>query len=176
VRPPFRRADAGKSRLRPAFEDRETETLRGAAAGVFSAAVWAAIEPILGRLISTPYSDVRLLGRAVTRSRLWPLAGLALHLTNGAVFGVLFCRAGLKGVKAGVAAAEIENLLLWPGFALVDRIHPDRRAGHWPPLLRNRRVAGYEVLVHAVFGATLGALTRTSRRRFGYKPDALTPV
>ena len=67
------------------------DTLRGAAAGVFAAAVWAAGEPLLGRLVGTRYSDVRLLGRAAMSGRRgWPAAGLALHLANGAVFAAPF--------------------------------------------------------------------------------------
>ena len=138
--------------------------MRGAAAGVVAAAAWAAAEPALRRLVSTPYSDVRLLGRMVTRTRAWPAAGLVLHLANGAVFGAVFERVGLRGVKAGVAAAQAENLVLWPGFAVVDRIHPDRRAGDWPPLLRSSRIAVYEVMVHALFGAVLGGLVTSPRR------------
>jgi hypothetical protein len=45
-------------------------------------------------------------------------------------------------------------------MALVDRYHPDRRSGAWPPLLLNRRVFGQEVAVHVLFGAVLGALVR----------------
>jgi hypothetical protein len=130
----------------------------GAAAGAVAAVVWAASEPLARRLCRTSYSDVRLLGRAVTRGRLWPAAGLALHVANGAVFGTAFERAGLRGWRAGVLAAEIENLVLWPGMAVVDRFHPDRRSGSWPPLLANGRVFAQEAFVHAVFGATLGAL------------------
>jgi len=110
------------------------------------------------RLPRTPYSDVRLLGRLVTRSRAWPAVGLALHLANGAAFGAVFERRGLRGVKAGIAAAEIENLGLWPVLAVIDRIHPDRRDGSWPPLARNPRIALYEIAAHALFGAILGAL------------------
>jgi hypothetical protein len=75
--------------------------MRGAAAGAIAAAAWAAGEPVLGRLVRTPYSDVRLLGRLVTRNRAWPMAGAALHLVNGAAFGTAFELAGLRGVKAG---------------------------------------------------------------------------
>jgi hypothetical protein len=134
--------------------------MRGAAAGAIAAAAWAAGEPVLGRLLHTPYSDVRLLGRLVTRNRAWPMAGAALHLVNGAAFGTAFELAGLRGVKAGVTAAEAENLAFWPAFAVLDRVHPDRRDGSWPPLLRNRRIALYEVTVHALFGSILGALVR----------------
>jgi len=133
---------------------------RGAAAGFIGAAAWAAGEPVLQRLIRTRYSDVRLLGRAVTRGRAWPLAGLALHLANGAVFGAAFERAGLRGVRAGVLAAQIENAALWPALAVVDRVHPDRRSGAWPPLARDPRIAAYEVVSHTLFGAVLGALLR----------------
>ena len=129
--------------------------MRGAVAGVVAAAVWAAGEPVLKRVFRTPFSDVRLVGRFATRGRAWPVAGLAIHLANGAAFGAAFEKAGLRGVRAGVATAQIENLVLWPGMAVIDRIHPDRRNGTWPPLLANRRVAA-----HALFGVVLGSLTR----------------
>jgi hypothetical protein len=128
-------------------------------AGVVAAGVWAAGEPALRRIAGTPYSDVRLLGRAVIRGRGWPVAGVALHLVNGAVFGATFTALGLRGVKSGMVAAQVENLALWPAFAVVDRFHPDRRDGRWPPLLRNPHVAAYEIAAHALFGAVLGLLT-----------------
>jgi hypothetical protein len=115
---------------------------------------------MLKRAFGTPYSDVRLLGRFATRGRAWPAAGLAIHLANGAMFGAAFEKAGFGGVRAGVAAAQVENALLWPAMAVVDRIHPDRKDGTWPPLLRNRRVAAQEAAGHALFGAVLGALIR----------------
>jgi hypothetical protein len=133
--------------------------MRGAAAGAVAAAAWAAAEPVVGRLGRTPYSDVRLLGRMVTHSPAWPVAGLALHLANGAALGLAFERAGLRGVRAGVIAAELENLALWPALAVVDRVHPDRRSGAWPRLSRSPRIALYEIAMHALFGAVLGALT-----------------
>ena len=79
---------------------------------------------------------------------------------NGAAAGIAFRRLGLRGWKAGVAAAQLESLALWPGMAVVDRYHPDRRSGAWPPLLRNRRVFGQEVAAHALFGVVLGVLLR----------------
>ena len=124
-----------------------------------AAAAWAAAEPALRHVFRTPYTDVRLIGRPLSQ-RHWRLAGTAVHLANGAAAGVLFRRLGLRGWKAGVAAAQIENAALWPGMAVVDRFHPDRRNGAWPPLLRNPRVFGQEVAAHALFGAVLGALVR----------------
>lgn len=137
---------------------------RGALAGIAAAAVWAASERPLGRIFGTPYSDARLLGALVTTGPRWRLAGIAAHLVNGAIFGAAFERLGGFGVSRGVAAAQLENLALWPGMAVVDRIHPDRRSGAWPPLLRNRRVLAYEVATHAIFGAVLGALVREPSR------------
>ena len=131
---------------------------RGVVAGIAAAAAWAAAEPLVGRLLATPYRDLRLLGAAVTSGPLWRPAGLAFHLVNGAAFGFAFERLGGRGWKQGALAAHAENLVLWPGMALVDRIHPDRKSGTWPPLLRNGRVFAYEVAVHALFGTILGAL------------------
>ena len=127
---------------------------------MLAAAVWAAAEPLLGRVVGTPYSDVRLLGRTATRGRAWPVVGVAVHLVNGALFGAAFERIGLRGVRRGVLAAEAENLVLWPGFAVVDCLHPDRHNGRWPRLVTNPRLAVYEVATHALFGAVLGLATR----------------
>ena len=131
---------------------------RGALAGIAAAGAWAAAEPALKRAFGTPYSDVRLLGAVVTRGPLWRPAGLVLHLANGAVFGALFERAGGRGWRQGVLAAQLESVGLWPGMAVVDRLHPDRRSGAWPPLFLSPRVFAYEVATHALFGGVLGAL------------------
>lgn len=133
--------------------------MRGAVAGMVAAAAWAAAEPLLQRVFRTPYSDVRLLGRALTPGRAWPAMGTAIHVANGAAFGLAWERLGRDGWKRGIVAAELENVVLWgPGMAIVDRYHPDRRSGALPPLLGNRRVFGYEVVTHALFGAVLGVL------------------
>ena len=113
----------------------------------------------LRRVFSTLASHVRPIGAPFSR-RHWRLVGTTVHLMNGAAAGVAFRRLGLRGWKAGVAAAQIESALVWPGMAVVDRYHPDRRTGAWPPLLRNPRVFGQEVAAHAIFGAILGALVR----------------
>jgi len=137
--------------------------VRGALAGVVAAAVWAAAEPGIARLARAPagYSNLRLLGAPLTHAGArWREVGLAAHLANGAVFGVLFAAAGGRGWKQGLAAAQVENLAFWPAMAVIDRVHPDRRSGAWPPLLTNGRVFAYEAAVHALFGVVLGALLR----------------
>lgn len=139
--------------------------LRGALAGVAAAAAWAAAEPLGRRLLGTPatYSDLRLLGAPLSRER-WQPVGLALHLVNGAAFGAAFKALGGSGWKQGLAAAQAENLALWPGMVVVDRLHPDRRSGDWPPLLGNGRVFAYETAMHALFGVTLGLLAGRKSR------------
>jgi hypothetical protein len=124
-------------------------------AGALAAAVWAAAEPSLGRVFRTSYSDVKLLAGL---TRVSPPAAHVLHLVNGAVCGAAFERLGWRGPLRGALAAQAENLLLWPGMAVVQRAHPACRSGEWPPLLTNARVFAYEATVHALFGAVLGLL------------------
>src|SRR2546423_7342000 len=49
--------------------------MNAAKAGAIAALVWAAVEPFDQRMMRHDYSDVAVLGKAVTRSRAWPLAG-----------------------------------------------------------------------------------------------------
>lgn len=130
---------------------------RGAAAGAAAAAAWAAVEPFAARALGTDYTDVRLLGRMVSRRR-WGVAGTAAHLANGAAFGALFAGTGGRGPRAGLALAMVETLATWPGMALLDRIHPDRRSGRWPALVTDRRVFAQEVAMHALFGLLVGLM------------------
>jgi hypothetical protein len=141
--------------------------MRGALAGAAAAAVWAAAEPGVARLVGPPagYSDVRLLGALLTGDGTrWRVAGLGAHVVNGAMFGAAFARLGARGWRHGLVAAQAENVVVWPCMALLDRVHPDRRSGAWPRLAGNRRVFAYEVVVHALFGVTLGALSRRAQR------------
>lgn len=137
--------------------------LRGAAAGAVAATAWSALEPLAARAFGTTYTDVRLLGRLAAPSR-WAVAGTAVHAANGAAFGALFTLAGRRGLRDGLVWAGVETIATWPGMALMDRIHPDRRSGHWPrPLLTDRRVMGQEAVMHAVFGALVGVMTGPRR-------------
>jgi hypothetical protein len=138
-------------------------TMRGVAAGIVAAAVWAAAEPALGRALGVPwYSDRRLLGGLF---RVGPEAAIGIHLVNGALFGATFERVGLRGPASGVLMAQAESIGLWPAMAIVDHVHEDRRSGDWPPLLQNGRVFAYEVAVHALFGAVLGGLVTSGPTR-----------
>src|ERR671913_2515206 len=88
-------------------------SMRGAAAGAVGAAVWAAQEPLDKRVFGVDYSDVELLGKAVTRGDEWPAVGLAIHIANGAAFGAGYALAKpfLPGPAVGraVIAAMAEH-------------------------------------------------------------------
>lgn len=132
---------------------------RAAVAGAVAAAIWQLGEPLLQRAFQTPYSDVRVASAFVDPSgRHEPWAGLAIHSSIGAAFGVAFSRLGGRGWKQGAVAGELENLGFWPAMAIVDRVHPDRRNGTWPPLLWNGRVFAQASTAHVLFGALLGGL------------------
>jgi hypothetical protein len=126
---------------------------RAAAAGAAAALVWAAAEPLDKRLFRHDYSDVEMLGKAVTRSPAWPAAGLALHAANGAVFALASRRLRIAPFRL----AMIENVALFPLSYFVDRRHPARE--ELAPLLSVRGFA-QATWRHALFGAVLGRLTR----------------
>jgi len=130
---------------------------RSVAAGALAAVVWAAVEPIDRRLLRNDYSDVALLGKAVTRTRAWPLVGLAMHAANGAVFGLAYHEVRRRRHVSAVQLALAEHVALFPLGFFVDRRHPARgQAGV-------RNVFGARAFVqatwrHFVFGSVLGRL------------------
>src|SRR5436305_12926381 len=133
-------------------------TLRAATAGMTAAAVWVAVEPVWRRAFDGPHRELRLVGRMLAPEAAWKPVGLAVHLMNGAMFGVAFDRLGGRGVRQAVIAAQLENAVLWPTLVVADRLHPDVRDGTWAPLLNDRRVLAQEVAGHALFGVALGLL------------------
>jgi hypothetical protein len=135
--------------------------LRSATAGALAAVVWAALEPLDRRIFRHDYSDVALLGKLVTRSRVWPLAGLAMHTANGAVFGVAFevvrRRTGVPPRRLAVTLALAEHVALFPLGRLVDAHHPARGQAGVDSLSGGRAFAQATVR-HALFGVVLGRL------------------
>jgi hypothetical protein len=134
---------------------------RSAAAGAVAAVVWAAQEPLDQRLFRCDYSDVAVLGKAVTR-RNWRAVGLALHAASGALFGLAFHEARrvvpVAPRRLAVGMALAEHLALYPLCYLVDHHHPARGEPGVPPLLTNGRAFGQATWRHALFGAVLGRL------------------
>ncbi|HEV2902166.1 MAG TPA: hypothetical protein VGW30_02775 [Gaiellaceae bacterium] len=138
--------------------------LHPAAAGAVAASVWSLLEPIDRRLLRCDYSDVLLLGKAVTRGGLaWPV-GFAIHAANGALFGLAFDQVRRKvpyrkqTVAIGLALAE--HVALYPLSYFVDRHHPARGQAGIPPLFTNARAFAQATIRHAVFGVVLGRLSR----------------
>jgi hypothetical protein len=142
--------------------------LHPAAAGAIAAIVWGALEPVDQRLFRCDYSDIAILGKAVTRRRGWRPLGFALHAVNGALFGLAF-GAARRRVDAGdrrlaVGMALAEHLALYPLAYFVDRFHPARGGPGIPPLLTNARAFGQATVRHALFGVLLGALAEAELR------------
>ncbi|MEA2281216.1 MAG: hypothetical protein QOK21_1823 [Solirubrobacteraceae bacterium] len=147
-----------------------TRTLRGALAGGLAAGVWAAQQPLDKRDYGVDYDDAELLRRFVAPGARGYAPGLALHLTNGALFGGLYARArpalpvpaALRGPLAGLA----EHLATWPVTALLPRVHAFEPLpvlwGSWPAFAQ-------ATWRHLLFGTVLGELERRLNPR---EPEA----
>ena len=134
------RLPAGASSLRSRAVELQ-RSLNGALAGMVAAGVWAAQQPLDKKVFESDYDDVALLGKLVVRDSSWPAAGAAMHLANGAIFGIVYAqlRPFVPGppVAAGVAAGLAEHFALWPlgraGGPLPPRPRRARHAHRQPP-------------------------------------------
>ena len=153
-------------------------TAGGALAGAFAAAVWAAQQPLDKRVFGSDYDDVELLGRLVAPDRGWRAAGLAMHLSNGALFGAVYSlvRPLVPGppLAAGMAAGLAEHLAFWPLGALLDRHHPAR--ADLEPLGGNTRAFAQATWRHLLFGLVLGELERRLNPEGRFEPLESVPV
>jgi hypothetical protein len=133
---------------------------RSVAAGAAAALVWALEEPIDQRLLGCDYSDVAVLGKALTRGPHWRAVGLAVHAGNGALFALahheLRRRLRVDSRKLAFGMALAEHVSLYPLCYLVDRYHPARGEPGIPPLLTNPRAFAQATWRHALFGLVLG--------------------
>jgi len=137
-----------------------TQRTRAALAGAAAATAWGLLEPLDRRLFRRDYSDIALLGKAVTRGRGWRPIGFAVHAVNGAAFGVAFdavrVRTGAPKRPLALALALGEHVTLYPLAYFVDRYHPARGEPGVPPLLRSPRAFAQASARHALFGYLLG--------------------
>ncbi len=135
---------------------------RAAIAGSAAATAWGLLEPLDQRIFRCDYSDIALLGKAVTRGRGWRAAGFALHAFNGAIFGIAYAavldRTGWRSRHAALGIALAEHVALYPLAFVVDRFHPARGEAGIPPLLRNPRAFAQAGVRHALFGLLLARL------------------
>jgi len=136
--------------------------LRSATAGAVAATAWGLLEPVDRRVFRCDYSDIALLGKAVTRGPRWQAAGYALHALNGAGFGLAFHelrrRSGIGARRLALGLALVEHVGLYPLGYFVDRYHPARGEEGIPPLLTNPRAFGQATVRHVLFGVLLGRL------------------
>lgn len=139
-----------------------SRTFRSAAAGAAAATAWGLLEPLDRRLFGCDYSDIAVLGKAVTRGRRWRSVGFAVHALNGAIFGVVFDgarrRLAIEPRRLALGMALAEHLSLYPLCYVIDRHHPARGEEGIPPLLTSPRAFAQATFRHAVFGLVLGRL------------------
>jgi hypothetical protein len=138
--------------------------VQAAVAGAIAATAWSGLEPIDKRLFRCDYSDVAVLGKAVTRGPAWLPLGLAMHTVNGAIFGLAYHevrrRVSIEPRRLALGMALAEHMILYPLGYFVDRYHPARGEPGVPRLLTNPRAFGQATVRHALFGAVLGRLAR----------------
>ena len=136
--------------------------VRSAGAGAAAATLWGLAEPLDRAVLRYDYSDIALLGKAVTRGRRWRAIGFGLHALNGAVFGLAYeavsRRVPVDRRRLALGLALAEHLALYPLGYFVDRHHPARGEPGVAPLLGSPRPFVQETWRHAVFGAALGRL------------------
>ncbi|HEY8627739.1 MAG TPA: hypothetical protein VIL56_05455 [Gaiellaceae bacterium] len=119
--------------------------IRAAAAGAVAALVWGLQEPLDRRVFGCDYSDVLTVGRG-RRS-----LGFAVHMANGALFGVAFDalrrRIHVDERRLALGMAIAEHAVLWPLIGVVDR-----------KLVTSPRAYAQATYRHALFGLVLGRL------------------
>jgi hypothetical protein len=133
-----------------------------ASAGAGGALVWALQQPLDKRVLRAGYDDVELLGRWLPIERGWYPAGLALHMANGAAFGLAYSELArrtpqVSPARSAMALALLEHVSLFPLGALVDRHHPARE--QLAPIFGARQFV-QATWRHAILGAVLGAVAR----------------
>ena len=135
--------------------------LRSAGAGAVAATIWGLAEPLDRKILRYDYSDVAVLGKAVTRGRGWRSLGFALHAVNGVAFGLAYeavdRRVHVDRRRLALGLALAEHVGLYPLSYVVDRHHPARGEPGVPPLL-NPRAFAQATWRHLLFGTALGRL------------------
>ena len=138
--------------------------LRAIGAGAAAALVWGALEPLDRKVFRHDYSDVAVLGKALTRGPAWRPLGFAIHALNGAVFGAVHYEIARRVSKdrrrLALQLALLEHLALFPAGLLVDRHHPARGEPGVARLISPQAFAQATVR-HALFGVLLGRLARS---------------
>jgi hypothetical protein len=113
--------------------------------------------------------DLYMLGRMVTSSRRFVRpVGLAMHLMNSAIFGLVYALVAHDRLPGppwlrGVTLANIENAALY-SLAHIEHHHPGVRNGELDSY-RTRTAFLQNIARHIAFGAVLGAAYARLRTR-----------
>jgi hypothetical protein len=130
-------------------------------------------QPFDKLVFRSPYDDVEMLGKALSRGDSWYAVGLASHLGNGAIFGAVYANVAptlpLPPALRGPFVALLEHFGLWPLVVMTDRLHPAR--AELPRLGGNRRARRQAAYRHLLFGIVLGEL----ERRVNAEPEPTPP-
>lgn len=136
---------------------------QAALAGVAASAAYAAEMYVDMAVTGSTFDDVQLVESALRgRKTRIPLLGMAVHLANGAALAQIYAvavRPRLRGPAwaRGLVFGALFLAAVWPLTPLVDRLHPQIRAGTMPHLAAPVPFA-QNVARHLVFGLVLGWL------------------
>ncbi|MEO8286835.1 MAG: hypothetical protein ABI670_10415 [Chloroflexota bacterium] len=152
------------------MQESDIDAPRAIAAGLAAGTAYLGAMWLDNRLSSYEFDDLKLVGQAfTTKSPWWLIQGLTGHYGFSMVMALVYARFAYRllpgpGALKGIAFLNIENLVLYPGGLVVDRIHAGMRQGELPPMMSKKAFLG-QVVRHIAFGATLGLL---------YKPKSVT--
>lgn len=143
---------------------RRNESAHRSAAGLIAGAI-ASVAFLIAMALDIAVTrrrsnDLRLLSGMIPGfGGLWPVLGTAIHMFNGTALGIIYGHVQHTlpgpGWFKGTLFGLIENSLLWPIIIVLDRVHPDIKAGKLPQF--NRPVPFVqEIFRHVVYGAVLG--------------------
>ena len=135
---------------------------RSALAGGAAAAVWALQQPLDQRLLRCDYSDVAVLGKAVTRAAAGARSGLrctsGTARSSGLPSSTHVVGSTFRPRRLALGMALTEHVALYPLGLFIDRYHPARGEAGVPPLLTNGRAFAQATWRHLLFGVVLGRL------------------
>ena len=141
---------------------------RGAVSGLAAGAAFATVMQADMAISGKRVDDFQLLAGFGPFRNNWKVPGAIVHTFNSVLLGAAYSTvepllAG-PGWRRGLVFAIVENTLLYPFVALLDRIHPAIRAGD---LLRYGQPWSFaaETLRHVAYGLVLGYLFERQRRK-----------
>lgn len=145
-----------------------TRLKRGVIAGLAGGVAFAAFMKADMAITGERVDDFQLLAGYGPFRDHWAIPGAIIHMTNSAALGATYSTVEPSlpgpGWLRGLLFALIENTLLYPFVALLDRIHPAIRSGDLPRYSRPWSFTA-ETLRHVAYGLVLGYVFERILRR-----------